>query len=67
MPYIRLRPSDLKALPYVVFIATILFLMVIDDRTARIVYGTFGLVVGLVGFIGVAVMNHYHVTNHDDK
>jgi len=50
-----------------VFIATILFLMVIDDRTARIVYGTFGLVVGLVGLIGVAVMNHYHVTNHDDK
>ncbi|APS28079.1 hypothetical protein [Weissella cibaria] len=67
MPYIRLRPSDLKALPYVTFIATILFLMVIDDRTARIVYGTFGLVVGLVGLIGVAVMNHYHVTNHDDK
>lgn len=58
MPYIRLRPSDLKALPYVGFIATMLFLIVIDDRTARIVYGTFGLVVGLVGLIGVAVMNH---------
>lgn len=57
MVRIIFRPHDLIALPYVVFMATIGLLMFIDSAAGRILWGSIGLFVGLIG-VNAMVRNH---------
>ena len=54
-----LRPHDLVALPWLIFVTTIVFLMFIDNQTARFVWGGIGLFLGVVTLIGVTIMRRY--------
>ncbi|WP_373892187.1 hypothetical protein ACAW68_02060 [Weissella confusa] len=54
-----LRPRDLVALPWLIFVTTILLLMFIDNQTARFIWDGIGLFLGLVTLIGVSIMRRY--------
>lgn len=54
-----LRPRDLVALPWLIFMTTIILLMFIDNQTARFIWGGIGLFLGLVTLIGVSIMRRY--------